>query len=92
MGSKKTAEFARKHNKPLLLINLAKCSGEEAASTIVEWLQGKTGDPVLPKSCVLNVAGSRESLAQGNQEAVKKIMIDVLIQCNPECKGVSPLP
>lgn len=92
VGSNKTAEFARKHNKPLLLINLAECSREEAASTIVEWLQGKIGDPVPPNSCVLNVAGSRESLAPGNQESVKKIMIDVLILCNPECRGVSTLP
>ena len=70
---------------------------ERAVRQIVEWLRGAiaydydeyTAKP--PDECVLNVAGSRESKADGIQELVEAIMIDVLRQVNPECKGVYPL-
>jgi hypothetical protein len=41
---------------------------------------------------VLNVAGSRESKADGIQELVAAIMVDVLRVLNPECQSLYPLP
>jgi len=57
---------------------------------IMRWLAGdeKLNDygeyVVYPPSlaCVLNVAGSRESKAPGIQEAVFRLMVDVLMKVN----------
>jgi len=35
-----------------------------------------------PLVCILNVAGSRESHAPGIQEAVSRLMVDVLMKVN----------
>ena len=60
---------------------------------IVDWLEGR-GDydhdeyiAQPPENCVLNVAGNRESKADGIQDPVEEIMIDVLREVNPECGG-----
>ena len=71
-GSLRTAEFATKHNKPWLHIDLGALE-KDGAIKVVEWLKSK-----FPKQCVLNVAGSRESKAPGIQDKVMAIMIDVL--------------
>jgi hypothetical protein len=44
-----------------------------------------------PTDCVLNVAVSRDSNADGIQGIVTVIMVDVLRAVNPECKGIYPL-
>jgi len=41
-----------------------------------------------PAACVLNVAGNRESGADGIQNLVMAIMVDVLRTVNPECRGL----
>jgi len=81
-GSLRTAEFAKKHNKPWLHVDLER----DSAIKVVEWLKSK-----FLKQCVLNVAGSRESKAPGIQEKVMAIMVDVLMKTNPECRGLCPL-
>jgi hypothetical protein len=40
--------------------------------------------------CVLNVTGSRESKCQGIEQFVFKVMVDVLIKVNPDCRAVYP--
>ena len=44
-----------------------------------------------PENCALNVAGSRESKADGIQDLVEAVMIDVLCRLNPGCKEFYPL-
>jgi hypothetical protein len=71
--------------------------GFRATKEIVKWLAGD-GDSdhdeyqaQPPLECVLNVAGSRESKADGIQDLVMAVMVDVLIGVNPECSGKHPL-
>ena len=64
--------LAAKHDKPLLHIDLAESSDREAKKAIREWLK-----EVSP--AVLNVAGSRESTAQGIYERVYK---NLKVVCN----------
>ena len=45
-----------------------------------------------PTQCVLNVAGSRESKADGIHDLVEAIIVDVLREVNPECGGLYPFP
>jgi len=85
-GSLRTLEFAQKHQRPVLHIDIGKYSREEAVKSIVKWLAEKATKPTPPRNCVLNVAGQRESKAPGIQEKVTAIMVDVLIKNNPECK------
>ena len=90
-GSLRTMEFAKRHKKPVLHINLAEYSRAETGHWILRWLEGDVAKPTPPNNCILNVAGSRESKAPGVHDKVKAIMIDVLIRTNPECKGCYPL-
>jgi len=95
-GSLLTIEFAHGHEKPWLHIDVDRLNREKAVMQIVDWLEGQ-GDyehdeyvAQPPKECVLNVAGNRESKADGIQDLVEAIMVDVLIQVNG-LKGVYPL-
>ena len=96
-GSLRTIEFAHGHEKPWMNINIDTTSREKAVEQIVDWLEGR-GDydhdeyvAQPPKDCILNVAGSRESKADGIGELVMAIMVDVLRAVNPECKGLYPV-
>ncbi len=66
-GSALTIKSAQKYDKPLLHIDLATSSDSEAKKVINEWLKD-----VRP--AVLNVAGSRESKAQGIYARVYAIL------------------
>jgi len=77
-GSLRTMEFAQKHNKPVLHINLAEYPRKETVCWILRWFQGDINKPTPPRNCVLNVAGQRESKAPGIQEKAKEIIADVL--------------
>jgi len=98
-GSLRTLEFCVKHRKPWHEVVLTATPREKAVKDIVAWL---AGDPTLnayedyvaspPAACVLNVAGSRESKCPGIADAVMRILVDVLIAVNPECRGFYPLP
>jgi len=81
-GSFRTMEFAKKHKKPVLHVNLAEYERAEAAHCILRWFEGDVTKPTPPKNCVLNVAGSRESKSPGIQGKVMEIMVDVLKKMN----------
>ena len=70
-GSALTIKLAKKHKKPFLHINIEKTSDMEAVKKVFQWL-----DKVKP--LVLNLAGSRESSAQGIYNRVYEILKEVL--------------
>jgi hypothetical protein len=76
-GSLKTDQFAVKHKKPHLHVNLDKLSRPESVQAVVKWLQ-----EACPAECALNVAGSRASKAPGIQQSVMMRMVDVISQVN----------
>jgi len=89
-GSLKTATYAHHLEKPWHEVDLLRTTQKTAVIEIMRWL---AGDEELndydeyvafppPLECVLNVAGSRESHAPGIQEAVFRLMVDVLINVN----------
>ena len=82
-GSLKTIDYAKKHKKPWLHIDVDRLSRKEMATAIVAW--------VADKNHVLNVAGSRESKADGIEDLVHAVMVDVLIAGNPECRKFYPV-
>ena len=96
-GSLRTVEFALHEHKPWFNIDVALEDRGRAVSQITQWLAGEiayaypgyTARP--PERCVLNVAGSRESKADGIQLLVAAIMVDVLRQVNPDCHRFFPL-
>ena len=65
---------------------------------MVDWLEGRGAYEHYgyyaikpPVNCDLNVAGSRESKADGIEDLVMAVIVDVLRQVNPECKGLYPV-
>ena len=96
-GSLRTIEFAHAAEKPFHSIDVNLEGRERAVKQIVGWLRGEIAfdydDYVarVPEDCVLNVAGTRESKADGIQDLVCAIMVDVLREVNPGCKDVYPL-
>ena len=95
-GSLRTVEFARKHGRPYLHVDLKVMSRRAAVDTIVAWLENRDGadyedySAIIPEGCVLNVAGSRESKSPGIQSAVCARMVDVISKVNG--KLFYPLP
>ena len=78
-GSLKTMEFAQKHKKPVLHINIGEYSRKDTVHFISRWFEGDVAKPTPPSNCIMNVAGQRESKAPVIQDKVKAIMIDVLM-------------
>ena len=89
-GSLKTITYAHHLEKPYHDVDLSRIRHKKAIIEIMMWLAGDeelndydeyvTCPP--PLECILNVAGSRESRAPGIQEAVFRLMADVLIEVN----------
>ncbi len=79
-GSKRTLALAAKQSRPWLHIDLIEKDDPAIARRILEWLSGGglQLEPVPPPNPVVNVAGSRESKAQGIQQRVRTIMKLVL--------------
>ena len=71
-GSLLTIDFAKKHGRPWLAVDLNQ-PREEAVAAVVRWIRRR-----LPEGAVLNVAGSRRSKAPGIHMAVKRVVADVL--------------
>lgn len=69
-GPRQLAEFARKHGKPCLHLDLNIEPTDDAVRRVKAWL-GEN------KIRVLNVAGSRESESAGLQGAVKDLLLRV---------------
>jgi hypothetical protein len=97
-GSLRTMEFAHAHRKPWLHLDVDTWDRRKIVQQIVDWLDGRGEydydeyQARPPENCVLNVAGSRESKADGIQLLVTTIMVDVLRGVNPACRRLYPLP
>jgi hypothetical protein len=72
-GSKRTAQFAVKHSKPYLLIDMND-DNRTAIAKVVQWLE-----ELRDSQIVLNVAGSRGSSNPGLQQRVCEIVKSVLL-------------
>ena len=77
-GSKRTVQFAEKHGRPYICIDM---NGDNltAAEKIVDWLL-----PLRNSQLVLNVAGSRGSRNPGLQRRVCDIIKEVIMTINRE--------
>ena len=71
-GSLLTIDFAKRHKKPWLAVDLER-PPEVAVAKILRWLKRR-----LPANGVLNVAGSRRSKAPGIHRVVKQVIRDVI--------------
>ncbi len=71
-GSLLTAQFAKKHDRPWLHLNLADDSQEMAVKQFRSWLRG------VGQGIVLNVAGQRESKSPGLQAEVREFLLNAL--------------
>ena len=89
-GSLKTITYAHHLEKPYHDVDLRRTTPKEAVKEIMLWL---AGDEELndydeyvacppPLDCILNVAGSRESQAPGIQEAVGRLIVEMLLRVN----------
>jgi len=89
-GSLKTVTYAHHLEKPYHDIDLLRTTPQKAVIEIMRWLAGdeelNNYDEYVacppPLKCILNVAGSRETHAPGIQEAVFRLMVDVLMNVN----------
>lgn len=89
-GSLQTATYAHHLEKPWHEVDLLRTIPKQAVMEIMMWLAGDEESSYYdeyvacppPLSCVLNVAGSRESHAPGIQEAVFRLMVDLLMKVN----------
>jgi hypothetical protein len=76
-GSMKTVEFAEKHGRPCLAVNMDKAGVLDLVCTFVLRIAGESG--------VLNIAGSRESKSSGLERAVTELLVDVISKVNGKC-------
>lgn len=71
-GTKLTVKLARRHRKPHLIINLAADDAEsQQLDHVVKWIREQNIQ-------VLNVAGPRESTANGIGQEVEKFLVNAL--------------
>lgn len=75
-GSRKTVDFAKKHGKAYLAVDLDIDNGK-TLDRICAFISGLTDD-----SGVFNVAGSRESKCPGIQRATEVMMVEVISRVN----------
>jgi Circularly permutated YpsA SLOG family len=78
-GSKKTVDFSKKHVRPCLAVDLS-----EDQCLVVDRICGFVSG-LEDISCVLNVAGSRESKSPGIERAVAVVMTEVISRVNGRC-------
>ena len=71
-GSKKTIEFAKKHGRPCLHLDMSKPMEAEIRRAVA-WLKYD-----CPDGCTLNVAGSRESKRPGIQKEALLWVLEIL--------------
>ncbi len=89
-GSLMTATYVHHLEKPWHEVDLLRTTPKQAVIEIMRWLAGdeELNDYDEYVACppslayVLNVSGSRESHAPGIQEAVFRLMVDVLMKVN----------
>ncbi len=80
--SRRSVEFADKHGRPCLHVDLKRNDNERAAKQILEWLSGgglqSPHCPPPPPNPVINVAGGRESESPDMQARTKEILTLVM--------------
>ena len=89
-GSLKTITYAHHLERPYHHVDLLHITPKNAVNEIMLWLAGDEEfndyDEYVacppPLECILNVAGSRESHAPGIQEAVFRLIVEVLMDVN----------
>ena len=84
-GSKKTVEFAKKHEKPVLHIAIDEYSHRDCGIFVRRWFEGDITKPTPPANCTLNVAGSRESKSPDIQREAMNVVIEVINAVNGTC-------
>ena len=67
MGSALTIRYARRHGKPVVHLDLRKFPPEQAALRLRTWIETNG-------IAILNIAGSRESMAAGLEKLVHRIV------------------
>ncbi len=72
-GSLKTYNYAKKHNKPCLHLDMTRFSVDEAVKEILHWIEENSLQ-------VLNVAGPRESKDPEIYNVVKEVLIKTLTE------------
>ena len=84
-GSKKTIEFAKKHGRPCLHLDMGKPM-EAEMRRVAAWLKYD-----CPDGCVLNVAGTRESKKPGIQKETLVWVLEILGKANGKCYYPPPI-
>jgi len=73
-GSKRTVDFAKKHSKPYFCVDLHIDDKDD----VIDFLNENFSD----ENITINVAGKRESKAQGIQLQVKDMMQKIIVEIN----------
>ncbi len=89
-GSLKTITYVHRPEKPWHEVDLLHTTLKQAVKDNMMWLAGDEewndyDEYVVspsPIECILNVAGSRQSQAQGIQETVFRLAVKVLLKVN----------
>jgi hypothetical protein len=83
-GSLQTIEFAIRHGRPWLHVDIARMSYAQAANAICKWLAGlsHTSSSCRGPRLVLNVAGSRESACPKMHRYVNAVVRSVIGRMN----------
>ena len=73
-GTKRTADFCEKHNKPFWIDNPENPNQTDRGLEFPYWLEAEFGE----RGVVLNVAGPRESKASGIQESTRNFVAKII--------------
>lgn len=74
-GTKRTAEFCKKHNKPYFIDNPDAPNETDRGLEAVYWIEADVGS-----GSVINIAGTRESKDVGVQAATKRYVKRLLLE------------
>ena len=96
-SSLQTLVQSNRLKKPWLHLDIDITTRQGAVGQICRWLLWELEmdydfEAEIPADVILHVSGSPESQAEGIQELVCAIMVDVLRELNPECRRYYPLP
>lgn len=77
-GTKRTADFCKKHNKPCLVLEWPFSTSCGHLNKVSEWILKLSHDISHREELVINVAGPRESKANGIQAGTKEFVSELL--------------
>jgi hypothetical protein len=82
-GSLQTANYAKKHNRPFLVVNMSeKENYQQHITNIIDWLGRLSDERAIKDVIVLNVAGSRESKCSCISSTVRSIVSKLIRTLN----------